>query len=221
MNCSAASSSVLGMPREHAEDGHHGRGTAHHRQPQGMHPRGEIARRVHQYRFPRPHRRRDPHLDGSRPDDPQGRHEGLDLDRGLRELERRHRPCLRAEGPRADRQGHVGHARPDGGHAGAEDRPPQGRGEHGMGALAHGGDAARDALPQGRCGEGAGRDRQAREGEARGHPVDPGREPSELDAAKTSRRNSTTTRRAFLAMSCAGWTRASAAPRCRTSTMSA
>ena len=32
--------------------------------------------RLHQHRLPRPHRRRDPHLDGSRPDDPQGRHEG-------------------------------------------------------------------------------------------------------------------------------------------------
>jgi malate synthase len=30
---------------------------------------------LHQHRLPRPHRRRDPHLDGSRPDDPQGRHE--------------------------------------------------------------------------------------------------------------------------------------------------
>ena len=45
------------------------------RQPQGVHPRGEGARRLHQHRLPRPHRRRDPHLDGSRPDDPQGRHE--------------------------------------------------------------------------------------------------------------------------------------------------
>ncbi len=37
---------------------------------------------------------------------------------------------------------------------------------------------------------------------------------------KTSRRNSTTMRRAFWAMSCAGSTRASAAPRCQTSIMS-
>jgi malate synthase len=35
---------------------------------------------VHQHRLPRPHRRRDPHLDGSRPDDPQGRHEAGRLD---------------------------------------------------------------------------------------------------------------------------------------------
>ena len=60
---------------QHDQDGHHGRGAAHHRQPQGVHPRGEGARRLHQHRLPRPHRRRDPHLDGSRPDDPQGRHE--------------------------------------------------------------------------------------------------------------------------------------------------
>ena len=41
------------------------------------------ARRLHQHRLPRPHRRRDPHLDGSRPDDPQGRHEAGRLDRRL------------------------------------------------------------------------------------------------------------------------------------------
>jgi hypothetical protein len=37
----------------------------------------------HQHRLPRPHRRRDPHLDGSRSDDPQERHEGAALDQGL------------------------------------------------------------------------------------------------------------------------------------------
>ena len=41
------------------------------------------AHRVHQHRLPRPHRRRDPYLDGSRPDDPQERHEGAALDQGL------------------------------------------------------------------------------------------------------------------------------------------
>jgi malate synthase len=35
------------------------------RQPQGMHPGGEGAGRVHQHRLPRPDRGRDPHLDGS------------------------------------------------------------------------------------------------------------------------------------------------------------
>jgi malate synthase len=34
------------------------------------------ARGVHQHRLPRPHRRRNPHLHGSRPDGAQGRHEG-------------------------------------------------------------------------------------------------------------------------------------------------
>jgi len=33
--------------------------------------------------LPRPHRRRDPYLDGSGPDDPQERHEGAALDQGL------------------------------------------------------------------------------------------------------------------------------------------
>jgi malate synthase len=39
--------------------------------------RAKTACVLHQHRLPRPHRRRDPHLHGSRPDDPQGRHEGL------------------------------------------------------------------------------------------------------------------------------------------------
>ena len=41
------------------------------------------ADRLHQYRLPRPHRRRDPHLDGSGSDDPQERHEGAALDQGV------------------------------------------------------------------------------------------------------------------------------------------
>ena len=114
---------ALGMSRKHHQDRHHGRGAAHHRQPQGMHPRRQGARRLHQHRLPRPHRRRDPHLDGSRPDDPQGRHEAGRLDLRLRGVERRHRARMRAGRPRPDRQGHVGDARPDGGDAGAEDRP--------------------------------------------------------------------------------------------------
>jgi malate synthase len=72
-----------GPAREHAEDRHHGRGTAHHDQPQGMHPPGEGADRLHQHRLPRPDGRRDPHLDGSGSDDPQGRHEAGRLDQGL------------------------------------------------------------------------------------------------------------------------------------------
>ena len=50
---------------------------------------------------------------------------------------------LRPARPGPDRQGHVGDARPDGRHAGAEDRPPAGRREHRLGAVADGGDAAR------------------------------------------------------------------------------
>ena len=40
---SAASRQALGMAREHHQDRHHGRGAAHHRQPQGMHPRGQAS----------------------------------------------------------------------------------------------------------------------------------------------------------------------------------
>ncbi len=63
------------------------------------------AGRLHQHRLPRPHRRRDPHLDARRPDGPQGRHAGRDLDPGLRGPQRRHRPRAAgcAAGPRSAR----------------------------------------------------------------------------------------------------------------------
>ncbi len=70
--------------------------------------------------------------------------------------------ATRPAGQGADRQGHVGHARPDGRHARAEDRPPQGRRQHRLGALADRRHAARAALPPGRRVRAAGRDRQAR-----------------------------------------------------------
>ncbi len=55
--CSPASRTCSACNRAHGEDGHHGRGTAHHRQPQGLHRRGEGPRGVHQHRLPRPHGR--------------------------------------------------------------------------------------------------------------------------------------------------------------------
>ena len=54
--------------------------------------------------------------------------------------------------PRPDRQGHVGRARPDGRDAGDEGRPPAGRRQHRLGAVAHRRHAARAALPPGRRG---------------------------------------------------------------------
>ena len=83
---------------EHPQGRHHGRGAAHHRQPQGLHQGRRRPRGVHQHRLPRPHRRRDPHLDGGRPDDPQGRDEDAAVDPGLRGQERRHRPGHRVSG---------------------------------------------------------------------------------------------------------------------------
>ena len=50
----------------------------------------------------------------------------------------------------ADRQGHVGGARQDGRHDGAEDRSSDGRRQHRLGAVADRRDAARAALPSGR-----------------------------------------------------------------------
>ena len=102
----------------------------------------------------------------------------------------------------------------------AEDRPPQGRRQHRLGAVADGRDAARHALsPRRRCRRaGEAREPAARQAFAtscrcRWRRVPTGR-------PTTSSRNSTTTPRASSATWCAGSTRASAAPRCPTSTMS-
>ena len=74
---------MLSLPEEYHEGRHHGRGAPHHGQPQGLHPECAAAHLLHQYRIPGSHRRRDPYLDGSRPHDPQERHEGAALDQGL------------------------------------------------------------------------------------------------------------------------------------------
>jgi len=65
-------------------------------------------------------------------------------------------PGARPGRPRADRQGDVDHAGPDGGHAGAEDRPPPGGRLHRVGPLPHRRDPARTALPPGRRPPAAG-----------------------------------------------------------------
>ena len=80
-------------------------------------------------------------------------YEDQNVDIGLR---------MRAARQGADRQGHVGGAGPDGGHAGAEDRPSDGGREYRLGALAHRRDVARAALPSGRCRRAADRTGVAR-----------------------------------------------------------
>ena len=100
--------------RQHRQARHHGRGAPHQRQPEGLHRRRGQPRRLHQHRLPRPHRRRDAHRHARRPDAAQGRHEEQRLDRRLRAQQRAGRPGLRPARQGADRQGHVGHARPDG-----------------------------------------------------------------------------------------------------------
>ena len=84
--------------------------------------------------------------------------------------------------PRADRQGHVGDARPHGRHDGAEDRPRRSRRQHRLGALADGRNAARLALPQGRRVQAPGRAALAPARLARRHSHHPGRRPRELVA---------------------------------------
>ena len=80
---SSAASKAAGAAGEHHEGRHHGRGAPHHRQPAGLHPERGEAHLLHQHRLPRPHRRRDPYLDGSGRDDAQERHEVAALDQGL------------------------------------------------------------------------------------------------------------------------------------------
>ena len=205
---------------EHAQDRPDGRGAAHLGQPRRRRARGQGPDRVHQHRLPRPHRRRDPHLDGGRADGAQGRHEDAAVDPRLRGQQRRHRARARPGRPRPDRQGHVDDARPDGGHAGAEDRPPAGGRHHRLGALAH------RRRPCTRCtttrstSPAAGRARHQDTGAARRHapasrsPTRPAGPPT------TGRPRSTSTSSRSSATWSAGSTRASAAPRSPTSTTS-
>ena len=102
---------------------------------------------------------------------------------------------LHGQGP--DRQGHVGDARRDGRDARAEDRPPAGRRLVRLGAVADRGDAARAALPPGRRGGPAGRDRRGRaayDGRAAAHR--PAGRPAAGGATRTGRPRSRTTCRA-------------------------
>ena len=78
-----------------------------------------------------------------------------EMDCRLRAQQRAHGPGLRPARQGTNRQGHVGHARPDGGHAGTENQPPQGRRQHRLGAQPHRSHAARAALPPGGCGRRA------------------------------------------------------------------
>ena len=87
---------------------------------------------------------------GSRAGAAEGSGQDAALDPRLREAQRADRPCDGLLRPRADRQGHVGDARPHGRHAQDQDRASAGRRQHGMGALAHGRGAACAALSPGR-----------------------------------------------------------------------
>ena len=128
--------------------------------------------------------------------------------------------ALRPARPRADRQGHVGGARPHGRHAGAEDRPSPLRRHDRLGAFAHRRHAACAALSSGRRVRPAEGTRRPHAREALRHP-DPARVAVELRARSGAAGTRQQRARASWATSCAGSTRASAAPRCPTSTTSA
>jgi malate synthase len=148
---------------QHGQAGHHGRRAPHQRQPQGLHCSSQEPRGLHQHRFPGPHRRRDAYRHASGPDAAQGRHEVQRMDPGLRAQQRAGGPVVWPARQGANRQGHVGHARPDEGHARAEDRSPQGRRQHRLGAQPDRCDLARHALPPGagqRCAKGSGENRR-------------------------------------------------------------
>ena len=204
---------MLGLERDRIKIGIMDEERRLHRQPQGVHPGRAPAGGLHQYRFPRPHRRRDPHIDGSRPDDPQGRHEGRPLARHIRGLERRYRHRLRAARPRPDRQGHVGHAGPDGRHAGRRRSATRWR------APIPPGCPRPPPPPCTRATTTASGSRSVRK------RLPPAREPASTPSCRsrwrpaptgrgtTSAPNSKTTPRGSSAMSCAGSIRASAARR--------
>ena len=221
-SCSARVEDVLGLPRFTLKMGimdEERRTTLNLKE---LHPRGEGPHRLHQHRLPRPHRRRDPHLDGSRPDDPQGRHEGR-------------RPGSR---PTRIRNVDIGLACGLPGHA------QIGKGMWAMPDLMA--DMLKAKIAHPKAGANTAWvpsptaatlhalhyhqvDVMARQAELampqarrRSTTSCPSRSPSDRTGrARTSGRSSTTTRRASSATSCAGSTRASAARRCRTSTTSA
>ena len=95
----------------------------------------------------------------------------------LRGQQRGRRPRARPGRARSDRQGHVDHAGPDGGHAGPEDRPPAGGRLHRVGPLPDRRDVARPALPPGRRPPAAGGARPPDAGAAGGDAPPPARRP--------------------------------------------
>ena len=143
------------------------------------------------------------------------------VDCRLRAAQRRHRAGVRAARAGADRQGDVGGTGPDGRDAAHQVGPSEGRRQHRVGAFADGGNAACPALSRGRRGRPPGCPGARCAGAAR----DPC-SPSSLlgndrpDAGRHRAGNSTTTCSRSSATWCAGWTRASAARRCRISTTS-
>jgi malate synthase len=114
--------------------------------------------------------------------------------------------ALQPARPRPDRQGHVGSAGQDGRHAGAEDRPPEGRRQHRLGAVPH--RCTLHALHYHQVASPPVQDDLRRQGKGSDDLLTIPLSDQQLVARRVQAELENNLPRASSAMSCAGWTRA-------------